>query len=197
LTGYVFVYDLEAVVIAAKDGFIDVPGLPIEKLTHRGSYLFPIFMQRLPSPARGDFKRLMDSWGVVASDDSMEVLARSGGVLATDRIELAEFRAIDDELTIPLEFRIAGLQKRPSASLGLKVGDVLELIRQPMNEADPAATMVAMLDGVTVGYVPRQYAALLARHLDAGRRLHTATIRKILLPDAIGAWVVRTVRTAE
>jgi hypothetical protein len=193
--GFAFEYlAQQATDAAAQSGFREIFGFPVAEQVFESRYLFPVFQQRIPSPARADFKRMMADWGVVHVDDSMEVLGRSGGVLATDRLELAEFRTDDDELTIPLEFRIAGLQKRPGASAKLKIGDTLKLEREPGNIADPLATLVARVDGETVGYVPRQYAVLIARQLDECVTISATTVRKILLPEAIGAWVVRAAR---
>ena len=190
--GFAFEYlPQPATEAAAQSGFREIFGFPVSGEVFESRYLFPIFQERIPSPARADFKRMMSDWGVVQLDDPMEVLARSGGVLATDRLELAEFRVEDDPLTIPLEFRIAGLQKRPGASANLVIGDSLKLEREPGNVADPQATLVARIGGETVGYVPRQYSALIAHQLDAGRTISATTVRKILLPEAIGAWVVR------
>lgn len=190
--GYAFEYlPQHATEAAAQSGFREIFGFPVAGHVFESRYLFPIFQERIPSPARADFKRMMADWGVERVDDPIEVLARSGGVLATDRLELAEFRAEDDPLTVPLEFRIAGLQKRPGASAKLAIGDSLKLEREPENVADAHATLVARIDGETVGYVPQQYAGLIARKLDAGCVLSATTVRKILLPEAIGAWVVR------
>ena len=191
--GYLFEYlPQHATEATAQSGFREIFGFPVAAdHAFESRYLFPIFQERIPSPARADFKRMMADWGVEQVDEPMEVLARSGGILATDRLELAEFRTEDDPLIIPLEFRIAGLQKRPGASAKLAIGDLLKLEREPENVADADATLVARIDGETVGYVPRQYAGLIARKIDAGCVLSATTVRKILLPEAIGAWVVR------
>lgn len=193
-SGFAFSYDAQSARAAADGGFDRILGFPELDRTYHSGYLFPMFAQRIPSPARTDRPAIMARWGVVDPDDVMEVLAKSGGILATDRIETAEYRGTDDDLTRPLEFRIAGQQKRPGATAGLTEGMQLELTREVDNSADSYATTVARLGGDVVGYVPRQYAALIAQHLEAGHQISTVTVRKIILPELIGAWVVRSQR---
>lgn len=85
--GYAFGYrdDLPS----AGEGWLGLIEFP-EHRTYRASYLFPTFAQRIPGPGRPDRIALLRAWGVVNEDDDLEILARSGGVQETDRIELAE-----------------------------------------------------------------------------------------------------------
>ena len=159
-------------------------------------YLFPTFAQRIPGPGRSDRARLLADWGVTNSDDPLEILARSGGAQLTDRIELAEFRPVDDELHEPLDFRISGATQPRFAEAATKVtpGAALALKREPDNQYDCHATIVLESAGIPLGYVPKQYSEMVARLLDRGLALHATAQRLLIAPDA-GRWVVRLSRS--
>lgn len=194
---YHFAYadDLEA---PEKCGFQELSEFPERRgreRPYRTPHLFPTFAQRIPDPRRIDRAKILASWGVENADDRMEILARSGGVQVTDRIELAEFRAQDDDLSQPLEFRVSGMRHQEGANrVSLQSGDRVTLRRQHGNIYDRCATLVLVRDNVTVGYVPRQYSALVSRLLDERQPLDAEIVRKLLLPEETGRWVVRLVR---
>jgi len=181
---------------ARNVGFERLPEFREERLEdapYRSSYLFPTFAQRIPSPKRSDRAALLREWGVDDADDPMEILARSGGIQLTDSLELAEYRPEDDDLRRPLEFRLAG-RRHFGASARLKEGTLLRLRREPTNDHDSSATLVLLVDGEPVGYVPRQYSAMVARLLDQGAVLATRTVRRHLLPEELGPWVLEISR---
>lgn len=177
---------------AKERGFQMLPEFPARRRAddpYVERYLFALFAERIPAPTRRDAAGMLAAWGVEHPDDQFEVLARSGGLRATDRLELAEYRAPDDDLSEPLEFRIAGRSRIVDAA-PLAVGDAVSLRREPDNEVDPAAVVVDRL-GRRAGYVPRQYTALLGRLLDGGVALHGEVIRELVLPEDVGKLVVR------
>jgi hypothetical protein len=187
---------------AVAKGFTFLPAFPEDRridAPYEARYLFATFADRIPSAQRADAARMLASWGVEHPDDQFEVLAKSGGLRATDRIELAEYRAVDDPLDEPLEFRVAGMKHVPADSRGaLVVGVTLKFEREPSNPHDPYATIVARTaDGMRAGYVPRQYTAMIARLLDLGVALDAVAIRDLVLPDDAPRWVVRTTRAGQ
>lgn len=198
--GSTFHFWYEADVSAAvTKGFTFLPAFPEHRqidAPYEARYLFATFADRIPSAQRTDAGRMLESWGVEHPDDQFEVLAKSGGLRATDRIELAEYRAMDDPLSEPLEFRVAGMKHVPSDSRGaLVVGATLKFERERCNPHDPHATIVARTaDGMRAGYVPRQYSAMIANLLDLGVELDAVAIRELVLPDDAPRWVVRTTR---
>lgn len=198
--GYHFAYadDLEA---PAKRGFQELSEFPERRgkeHPYKAPYLFPTFAQRIPDPRRVDRAKILASWGIENVEDRMEILARSGGVQVTDRIELAEFRESDDDLSCPLEFRVSGMRHQGAADrVALQAGDRITLRRQRENLHDQCATLVLARGDVTIGYVPRQYSALVARHLDQQKPLDAVIVRKLLLPEETGRWVVRLRRADE
>ena len=183
---------------ALAQGFSWFPTFPehrTESAPYEARYLWTTFADRIPSPHRPDAKQILATWGVANSDDPFDVLARSGGLRATDRIELAEHRASDDMLTSPLEFRVAGGRHVPLGHRArLATGDELLLRREPDNPRDPAASLVLSRNDQRAGYVPRQYSALVARLLDQNVTLAVVAVRELSVPDEVDRWVVRASR---
>jgi hypothetical protein len=187
---------------AAAKGFAFLPAFPEHRqidAPYEARYLFATFADRIPSGQRTDAAKMLASWGVEHPDDQFEVLAKSGGLRATDGIELAEYRAVDDPLVEPLEFRVAGMKHvLPGSRSALAVGATLRFEREPSNPHDPSATIVARTtDGTRAGYVPRQYSALTAKLLDLGVALGAVAIRELVLPDDAPRWVVRASRASD
>jgi len=187
---------------AFAKGFTFLPAFPEHRRVdapYEARYLFATFADRIPSAQRADAARMLASWGVGHPDDQFEVLTKSGGLRATDRIELAEYRTADDPLVEPLEFRVAGMKHVPPGSRGaLVVGAMLRFEREPSNPHDPFATIVARTaDGMRAGYVPRQYSAMIANLLDLGVALAAVAVRELVLPDDAPRWVVRASRASE
>lgn len=195
--GYAFFYAAQLATPQSK-GFLLPPEFPEhrdEATPYRSRYLFSTFAQRVPSPKRPDRKALLDTWGVEDRDDPMEILARSGGIQMTDRLELSEFRSDDDDLLRPLEFRVAG-EKHYSGAAQLSPGVEVELVRDAANQFDRCATLVRLAGRAeAVGFVPRQYSPLFARLLDGGVLLTARVVRRLVVPDDRGKWVVEAVRS--
>jgi len=191
--GYAFAYYAQ---LPVGEGFTLMPEFPEHRVApaaYRAASLFPTFAQRVPSPMRVDLVELARAWGVERLDDPLEILARSGGIQATDRLELAEHRSDEDTLERPLEMRIAGATHYDQGVLG--PGDLLELKREPENIHDPLATLFVFRGDQKVGYVPRQYAAMIAHLLDAGVGLCASAVRRLSLPSDGGRWVARVSRS--
>ncbi|HEX2688964.1 MAG TPA: HIRAN domain-containing protein [Kofleriaceae bacterium] len=198
---FYFWYEADLSAAVAK-GFTFLPAFPEHRridVPYEARYLFATFADRIPSSQRTDAGRMLESWGVKHPDDQFEALAKSGGLRATDRIELAEYRPVDDPLIEPLEFRVAGMKHVPSDSRSaLVVGATLKFERERSNPHDPYATIVARTaDGMRAGYVPRQYSAMIANLLDRGVELDGVAIRELVLPDDAPRWVVRTTRAGQ
>ncbi len=181
---------------AQARGFKLLPEFPVHRSAaapYTERYLFPLFAERIPALSRLDTKAMMQEWGVTHPDDQFEVLAKSGGIRATDRLELAEYRSPDDDLTNPLEFRIAGRRyiQNPAP---LTNGDMVSLRPEPENPSDPKAVVVDN-KGQRAGYVPRQYTALIGRFLNSSHDLAARVVRQLVVPEDVGKWVVTISRT--
>jgi hypothetical protein len=194
--GYAFAYGHD-LLLAQSEGFRLLPEFPQQQppeAPYRSRYLFATFAQRIPSPKRPDFDAIMASWGVLNADDPLEVLAASGGVQMTDRIELAEHRAADDDLSSPLFIRVAGTRYYPAAE-HVQTNMKLQLSREPANSEDEDATMICTADGGQIGYVPKQYSQLVARHIDSGHTLSAVAVRWLEVPGTARYLTVRVAKT--
>jgi len=157
---------------------------------YRSRSLFSTFAQRIPSRKRPDYHELLLAWGLPDTEqDAFAILAHSGGVQVTDRLELAEYRAVDDDLARPLQFRVAGTRHYGNDER-VRVGDVVELQPESTNAFDDAATVVLLIGGAKLGYVPRYYAPLVRRHLREGHQLDAFIERRLVIPTERGRWVV-------
>lgn len=190
--GFRFAYE-DDLSFARKRGFRPLPQFPELRTKQRpyvSPYLFSTFLERIPNPDRPDYLEALQEIGSESGDDQLEVLARSGGILLTDSIELAEYRADDDGLSRPLVFRLAGQRFQPAPARELHEGDLIELHREPQNQFDANATVVLRVDGEKVGYVPRYYARMLAHLLESGALVRGKADRRIRMPEET-RWVIR------
>jgi hypothetical protein len=55
---------------------------------------------------------------------------------------------------------------------------------------------VVARDGTCAGYVPRQYAPAISALLGCGVALDARVMRRLIVPDDTGKWVVRVARSA-
>jgi hypothetical protein len=192
--GFRFWYERD-LVPAFDRGFALLPEFPErrgEDEPYCARYLFALFAERIPRTSRVDAGEMLSAWGVEQPDDQFEVLAKSGGIRATDRLELAEYRPVDDDLSAPLEFRVAG-RRHLTDPASLSVSAPVMLRREPDNLADTCAVIVDR-QGRRAGYVPRQYTAPISRLLDRGVLLAGEVVRELVVPDDLGRWVVRVSR---
>lgn len=60
----------------------------------------------------------------------------------------------------------------------LEVGEELKLVREPKNEHDELAILVKTQQGKKLGYIPRNNNEVIARLLDAGKRIN-GKVRKV------------------
>ncbi|MEL6760942.1 MAG: HIRAN domain-containing protein [Myxococcota bacterium] len=180
--GFSFAYSRTGVEEAAPRGFYPLPEFPGIDQAYTARHLFSTFAQRVPSPRRPDFKQLIESWLVSNPDDPLEILANSGGLLATDQLELAAVRPNDDRLDEPLICRLAGAGHYADEFGKLQIGDSLQLARDIRNENDPSAVRVLRQDA-QVGWVPKQYSKLIARLLDEGVQLDVRIKGSVRAPE--------------
>lgn len=74
------------------------------------------------------------------------------------------------ERTARFNTKVVGVtfENRQDVLAGLEVGVELSLVRQPLNEVDPNAVAVQLLDGTQLGYLNRHLARRLAPVMDSG-----------------------------
>jgi hypothetical protein len=126
--------------------------------TYVGHELFPFFKNRIMPPSRPDYAGYVTQLGLsVENADPLSLLARSGGLRATDRLEIyAEPHG--DANSCLWHFLLRGIRHLPQsaedriAKLGL--GDALYVMRDVQNVVNPKALLLRSDDAINLGYIP-------------------------------------------
>jgi hypothetical protein len=166
---YRFVYTRGCRQVPEFEGFGRLDDLSAEYVSHE---LFPLFANRVLSKTRPEYQRYMNWLGLNPAEvDVLEELGRTGGLRATDGLELISCPEPTDDRHYEIRFFARGVRHLGAdaqMAVGqLQVGERLFLVRDVQNEADGLALMLRTGDPVQlVGYVPRYYSADLARLLD-------------------------------
>lgn len=139
------------------DDFAPLPGLPDLHRRYDSEGLFPVFANRVMPRSRPDFDLLAGRVDLAGYVDPFEVMARSGGRRATDRIEVfsGPVRTADDRASSL--FFVRGIRHLPGAAevvSALAVGDQLVLVDDANNRYNPRAVLLRATDGRQVGWVP-------------------------------------------
>lgn len=126
--------------------------------------LFPLFANRVLPKSRPEYANYLEWLGLSqASHDALEELARTGGLRATDTLELIPCPS-PTEGRYEVFFFCRGLrhlsQDSQNRALTLLPGERLYLAQDLQNGFDETALFVRTGDPVTlVGYAPRYYSA--------------------------------------
>lgn len=127
--------------------------------------IFPLFANRILPKSRPDYKAYIGWLGLKEHHvDDLEVLGRSGGIRATDKLELFPCPAPDERGGYTGYFFVHGLRYLLPAhvqrSTELQAGDPLFVVRDIQNPVDPNALLLRTADPVSlVGYCPRYLAS--------------------------------------
>ncbi len=139
------------------EGFGCLPGLPDLHGVYESECLFPVFRNRLMPRSRPDYGDFVGELALDVETDPFEVLIRSEGWRATDRVEVFAHpeRAPDGRLTTLFFVRgIRHLDGTSEAVSEVREGDELELEDEPGNPVNPQAVPVNTRTGRRVGWVP-------------------------------------------
>lgn len=126
------------------------------------SEMFPLLRNRVLAAGRPEAKSMISWLGLRESQyDAFEELARTGGLRATDTIELIPEPEPKDGRYIA-HFFVRGIRHLPPATIDvidkLSVGDRLFLVKDVQNEKDPFALLLRTKEPVSLaGYAPRYY----------------------------------------
>jgi hypothetical protein len=155
---YEFAY-LQGALEAEHYGFEPFPAFPDLRHVYRAERLFPFFANRLMSPNRPDYLDFVGHLNLPPDADEIEVLGRSGGLRATDALELYAPQYDRENCCYRTFFLAHGIGYLPSASiervLTLQPGDRLFLMLDIQNPVDKTAIVLATEDRILVGYIPR------------------------------------------
>ncbi len=137
--------------------FPGLPGLTDLHRVHESSALFPVFANRVMPRDRSDYGSFVEQLDLSVEADPFEVLGRSEGVRATDRIEVfpdAEPAADGRLCTLFFARGIRHLAGASEAVDGLTAGDELILVPEPTNEVNQRALLLNTRTGAGVGWAP-------------------------------------------
>lgn len=137
--------------------FEPLPGLPQLHERYDSHVLFPVFANRVMPRSRPDYDMFASRVDLAGDADPFEVLARSGGRRATDRIEVfaGPERTATGEST--LLFFVRGIRHLPGAAETVSTlveGDRLVLGDDQGNAHNPRAVLLRVSDGQQVGWAP-------------------------------------------
>ncbi len=159
---YHFVYTHGAKAIAHFTPFGRMTNLAGEYVSEK---LFPLFANRILPKSRPEYRDYMHWLGLSEEKrDEIEELARTGGVRATDSLELIPCPEPTEDGRYELFFFSRGLRHLPEESRGrvesLREGERLFLLEDRQNAQDGMALMLRTdTPSTLVGYLPRYYAA--------------------------------------
>lgn len=146
--------------LAGFKGFGLMKSLDKEYVSHE---IFPLLKNRVLAAGRPESKRLIGWLGLGEGEyDAFEELARTGGVRATDTIELIPEPEPTSQNRYEAYFFVRGARHLPPSTEEvinhLQVGDRLYLMKDVQNEVDPYALLLRTKDPISViGYAPRYY----------------------------------------
>ncbi len=132
---------------------------------YRSEELFPIFKNRILARSRSEYQDYLKWLGLSqARYDELEELARTGGLRATDSLELFPCPEPTKRKNYEVYFFSRGLRhlhkENQLRSRELKRGEQLYLMQDLQNPHDDMALLMRTGDPVTlVGYAPRYYSA--------------------------------------
>lgn len=128
------------------------------------SELFPLLRNRVLPKNRPEYKHYLNWLGFGRGEhDALDELARTGGVRATDSIELIPVPEPTRDGQYEAFFFIRGIRYLPQSTIArisdLRVGERLFVVKDVQNDHDPNALLLRTAEPVSlVGYAPRYYA---------------------------------------
>ena len=138
-------------------GFEPLPGLLDLHERYDSDRLFPVFANRVMSRSRPDYDLLVSRVDLNADADPFEVLARTGGRRATDRIGVfaGPERTLEGQSFVLFFARgIRHVTGAAAAVVTLQSGDLLTLVDDAENEPKGRAMLLRISDGQQVGWIP-------------------------------------------
>lgn len=133
--------------------------------TYKSEVLFPIFANRVLAKNRPEYQEYLKWLGLSEHQyDALEELARTGGLRATDSLELFPCPEPTEGRKYEVYFFCRGLRhlhtENQKRALQLESGERLYLMQDLQNPHDNMALLMRTDDPITlVGYAPRYYSA--------------------------------------
>ena len=157
---YQFVYVKGALAARDKCSFNGLYSFPEFNKIYKSTVIFPLFSNRIMRRSRPDYKNYIERLNIAENEDEpINILARSGGKLATDTLEVFPSPSKDKNGLYEIKFFARGLRYLPSASveriLKLEKDELLYLEPEPDNPHDSNALILRTKNNDKVGYCPR------------------------------------------
>lgn len=158
-----FKYSHSAKELAKKGEFEPFGVMRKLSQTYTAEELFPMFKNRLLEKSRPEYPDYLNWLGLDrATTTDMAELSRSGGVRATDKLQMFPYPEPKDGKYI-VEFFVHGMRHVPSEKANrieaLKEGDPLFLLKDIQNKVDPLALVIRTDDPPEIiGYCPSFFA---------------------------------------
>lgn len=154
--------------------FRPLPAFPDLGRVYEQDFLFPFFEHRAIDPDRPDYDDYVTALGLHRGATAWDILARSGGRRAGDKIQMQVAPQVDPSSgATTCTFLVRGLQFVPDPAAAdaaisrLRPGTALGLTPDEDNPVNDEALLVTTGDGVTLGWVPEllvDYANVARRH---------------------------------
>lgn len=162
IDSYQFAYTAGAIVAQRQGGFKPLWSFPDWDKVYFSPELFSVFSNRLLRPSRPDYPDFLRWLNLSQSEnDSMLVLARSGGQRVTDRLEVFHPPEMDEDGLCHFHFFVRELQHLPPQALNridkLQPGDLLRAVEiEPIENGYIRRTLsLSTVDGCRVGNCPK------------------------------------------
>lgn len=156
---YFFRYSLSARAAFEAGEFVPFGVMRDLSKVYEAKELFPIFKNRLLAKSRPEYVEYL-SWLNLSKDSAtdMDELSRSGGIRATDQLQLFPYPSVDNGV-YRAEFFVHGIRYLPAEQIAriamLKSGDKLFLMKDTQNEVDTWALVIRTEDPPSIiGYCP-------------------------------------------
>ncbi len=134
-------------------------------VAYQSEELFPLFANRVLPKSRPEYQEYMEWLGLSKQDrDVMDELSRTGGLRATDSLEMFPCPVPDANKNYEVYFFSRGLRHmnadNQERARRLKPGENLYLMQDLQNEFDSMALLVRTGDPISlVGYAPQYYSS--------------------------------------
>jgi hypothetical protein len=183
---YEFRY-IQGALQARKHGFMAFDSFPELDETYVSHELFPFFKNRVMPQKRPDYAGYVTELGLsVETADPLELLARSGGLRATDRLEIYSAPRSETNSCI-WHFLVRGIRHLPPSAenrcASLELGELLYVMRDVQNQHNPKALLLRTDDKVNLGYIPDLLVDDLAK-LDLSSGTFRVTVAQVNPPPS-------------
>lgn len=139
------------------EGFHPLPGFPELDRRYDSPALFPVFANRVMPRERPDYPDYLARLDLDLDADPFEVLGRSHGMRATDRLEVFAEPVRNSDGQSRSLFFVRGIRHLDGAAEAvdrLHIGQALTIVDEPDNPVNARALLLTGSDQVPIGWVP-------------------------------------------